>query len=75
MEFATITVVDSRDFPPEVLDYCVEQEISTHYQNDIIQLEDDGNPLMEWLKSQGYVFQHMHKSPSGDWDDIGIYAT
>jgi hypothetical protein len=72
----TITVVDASDFPSEVDDWCIDQEISIHYQNDIIQLEDDGNPFAEWLKSQGYEFKYRKsENDYPNWDDIGIFAT
>ena len=79
----TITVVDARDIPDEVSDYLTEQDISTHYQNDIAQVEDDGNPFAEWLKENGYVFKYPTDDklilPSGSkynqFDEIGILAT
>ena len=64
----TIQVVDAVVFPNDVEEYCVEKDISTHYQNDIVFVEDDGNALAEWLKSQGVIFE------GGEvW--IGIFAT
>jgi hypothetical protein len=67
-----IACVDATDFPEEVLDYCSDHEISTHYSNDIVFLEDDGNPLANWLKEQGYEFKDTSKF-GGDY--IGIIAT
>lgn len=52
-----ITCVDAEEFPEEVIEYCVDNEIQTHYQNDVAYVEDDGNPLAEWLKKKGYVFK------------------
>lgn len=72
----TITVVDARDIPMEAADYLVDREISLHYQNDIVQVEDDGNPFAEWLKENGYVFKyHNYKNSNVDFDEIGILAT
>jgi hypothetical protein len=65
-----ITCVDATDFPDEVLDYCDQHDISTHYQNDVIVVEDDGNPFAKWLKDQGYEFKN---SDFGDY--IAILAT
>ena len=59
---------DASDMPEEVIEYCVGMEISTHYQNDIMWVDDDGNPMAEWLKENGLKFtdDHIH---------IGIFAT
>lgn len=64
-----IPSVDARDFPPAVDDYCVDKEISTHYQNDVVYIEDDGNVFAEWLKSIGFDFN----GEDSVW--IAIYAT
>lgn len=69
-----IPVVDAGDMPEDVIDYCVDQEWSTHYQNDIVQLYDDGNPFAEWLKANGYVFKSK-KDDHNNFDEIGILAT
>lgn len=72
MEITYIPTVEAKDMPTNVEDYCVEQDWSTHYQNEIVQLCDDGNPFAEWLKINGYVFKkHKYR----DWDNIGIFAT
>jgi len=63
-----ITCVNATEMPSEAIDYCVEREISTHYQNDIIFLENDGNPFAKWLISNGYKFKSKY-------DAIGIIAT
>ena len=68
MRFELVTTVDARDLPADVLDYCVENEISTHYNNDIAQVKDDGNVFAEWLKKNGYVFKK-------GINHIGIIAT
>ena len=50
---------DARDLPPDVIDDCINHEISTHYENTIANVywEDDGGPLVEWLKVQGIEFK------------------
>ena len=63
-----IQVIDAREIPADVLDYCVEHEIETHYQHGIYYIEDDGNIFSEWLKTQGYEFDEKYPR-------IGIIAT
>jgi hypothetical protein len=66
-----IQSVDCCDMPDEVEDYCIEMEYSTHYQNDIICVEDDGNVLSEWLKSIGFKFDEDKK-----WGThVALFAT
>ena len=72
IEIVYIPTVEAKGMPSEVLDYCADREWSTHCDNSIVQLEDDGNPFAEWLKSNGHVFK-WHKNK--DWNDIGIFAT
>jgi len=67
----TIPVVEAKDMPSDVIDYCVDQEWSTHSQNDIVQLYDDGNPFAEWLKANGYVFIKQNWG----FNEVGILAT
>lgn len=72
----TIIVVDARDIPAGVSDYLCEREISTHYRNDIAQVEDDGNPFAKWLKENGYIFKYPNDGNEYSWcDHIGILAT
>jgi len=49
-QFRMIPLVEAADMPREVTDYCVDREISIHSRSDITCVEDDGNPLAEWLK-------------------------
>ena len=60
--FKMIPCVDAGDMPEDVLDYCVDNDIQTHYQNDVAQIcarEDDflpdgrKTPLGKWLISIG----------------------
>lgn len=66
--FRECTLLDACDFPSEVEDWCVDQQISTHYENAVTSISDDGNPMATWLKENGYEF----KSES-DW--FAILAT
>ena len=62
--------------PMEVTDYCVDREISTHYQNDIAQVYNSNNPFANWLKKNGYKFKaKFSKKDYGEFDEIGIIAT
>lgn len=63
-----ITCVKAKDFTEEVEDYCIDNEIQIHYQNDIALVEDDDNPFALWLKSKGYEFKE-------ESDYIGIIST
>jgi len=49
-KFKMIPFIGAENMPDEVIDYCGDREISTHYQNDVAFVKDDGNPLAEWLK-------------------------
>lgn len=52
-----ILFVEAYDMPDDVLDYCIEREIITHYQNDVALIQNDGNPFAEWIKREyGYEF-------------------
>lgn len=52
-------VVDALDLPREVDDWCIENDISTHYVESLVRIfkdepsEPGPNPLLEWLKSAG----------------------
>ncbi len=57
--FNRSVVVDALDLPPEVEDWCMEHDVSTHYAESLVRIfkddldEDGPNPFLEWLKSQG----------------------
>jgi len=61
-------VVEAADMPFEVSEYCVDREFSTHYNNDLAMIEDDGNPLAEWLKERGVKLDKKYNY-------VGIIAT
>ena len=66
----TISAVYAADMPEEVIDYCLDHHIETHYQNDIVYIENDDNPFAKWLRENGFVFP-----PDSDGVEIGIFAT
>lgn len=64
-----IPYVDAIHFPTEVENWCIDNDIKTHYDNDVACIEDDGNPFAEWLKSLGVVF------PEKGWVSVAIAGT
>ena len=62
-------MVDSASMPDDVMDFCLDNEISTHYQNDIVFILNNDNTFANWLREMGYVFS----DDEGDW--IGIMST
>ncbi len=74
--FRTFVIVDATEMPNDVIDYCIDHEISTHYKNDIALICNTNNPFANWLKREGYVFKaKFSKKPYGEGDEIGIIAT
>lgn len=73
--FRTVVTVDAADFPDEVQIWCIDQDISTHYDNSIAWIPNDGNPFAEWLKSNGFkdFKKDTEDNPKGVW--IGIFST
>ena len=65
----TIIMVNASDMPSDVMDYCLDNEFQTHYQNDIVFIKDDDNPFANWLIDLGYAFT----GKGGNW--IGIMST
>ena len=68
VKFEQITAVDATDMPPEVEEWCLENDVSLHYENSMVQVEDDGNPFANWLKENGFMFKK-------DWEWIGVFGT
>jgi hypothetical protein len=66
-KYEKIIAVNACDFPNEVIDYCVDNEINTHYDNDLVNIDDDGNPLAEWLKEIGVDFKGKDSISVGIW--------
>ena len=45
-------VIEAKDMPEDVLDWCVNNEISTHYDHSLAMIWEDEieeNPLFKWL--------------------------
>jgi len=51
--YKMIPCVEAADMPNEVMDWCEEHEVSTHYADSMTTVEDDGNPMAKWLKEMG----------------------
>lgn len=69
-----VPVVGAEDMPDEVEEYCEQKNISTHCATELYWVEDDGNPLAEWLKSLGYGFPAARDDlPGGAW--VGVIGT
>ena len=65
----TVQCVKAQDMPKDVKEWCVENDISTHYSSELHQVEDDGNPFAEWLKTLGFKFDH------DTWGWVGVWGT
>ena len=49
-----ILSVEARDFPKEIAEWCCDRDISTHYQDDIIQIwkdDEEDDIFVEWFES------------------------
>ncbi len=72
--FRMIPMLDAVDFPPEVEEWCMEHDYSTHYSHDIaeVYLEEE-SPMLTWLTERGYLFT------AGDYERglgfVAIYGT
>ncbi len=55
-----VPCVDACGMPPEVLDWCMDNDISTHYASELHQVEAD-SPLIDWMKSLGHEFDPDEK--------------
>jgi len=55
--------------PEEVRQWCADHAIPTHCDHTIHDIEDDGNPFAEWLKSLGFAFAEDQVN----W--VGIFGT
>lgn len=68
-----IPAVDACDLPVEILDWCVDHDVSTHYQDDIIQIwkdDEDDNIFVEWFESiYDYKFDRTKVT------SIAVFAT
>lgn len=69
-----IQAIDAKDIPPDLIDACLEidDEFPLHYATGLVSIhkEDDGNPFVEWLKSEGFKF-----SQEENWTWLGVWGT
>lgn len=52
MKFDTAVVVDAVDLPKHVDDWCVDNDIATHYEHSLAMIwceQPKDNPLLRWL--------------------------
>jgi len=68
-----ITCVCATEMSDKVLDYCLDNEISTHCTDSLAQIENSNNVFAKWLKENGYKFKSKYNS--GDVDLIAIMST
>lgn len=59
VEKTMLPTFDASDLPPDVEEDCEKHDITTHCDSTIVNVywEDEGGPLVEWLKAQGLVFE------------------
>ena len=70
MERPIITMtqcVNAEDMPKDVRSWCIDNDISTHYETGLHCVEDDESPLSEWLKSVGFQFKETGHTWLGVW--------
>lgn len=54
MKIRMIPCVKAADMPPDVEQFCIDQGISTHYQNEVVIVDaDDDDPLAHWFCDLG----------------------
>ena len=73
----TAILVHVVDMPQEVEEWCVDQEVSTHYQNDVVIVHHDRreeNPLFQWATTHLDALQ-LEQYRHGDYYYIAIIAT
>jgi len=70
-----IPCVEAADMPEEVKEWCIDHDVSTHYQNDVAQVYNDDNPFANWLRKLGYTFTCPPSNDEDNWDNIAIVAT
>ena len=75
MKYEMIPAVEATDMPPDVLEWCAENDIPTHYDSTIAQVwTDEGeemNPFAKWLVEIG-----VEKNwPQADGWLVGVFAT
>lgn len=65
-------IIDACDMPNDVEDWCIDNEISTHYQGDVISLDiTEDNPFVEWLRNNNLPTEAIR----GKYISVGIIPT
>ena len=68
-KYTLVPCFDPRDWPQEVEDWMVENDISTHYATELHWIDtDEPNPFTEWAKTLGLTIPEH-----GMW--IGVWGT
>jgi hypothetical protein len=62
MKVVNIKLVKAKDMPDDVIDYCVDHDIPTHYDNGVGFVENDNNAFARWLYQNGYSL-----AKGGEW--------
>lgn len=57
IEAEWIIKLDASDFPKEVREWCNLKNIEIYGENTLNYVFNDGNPLVEWMKSWGFSFK------------------
>lgn len=68
-----ILAVNASEFPKEIEDWCCEGDISTHYQNDVIQIWKDDKEddiFVKWFESK-----YDYKFDRTKITSIAVFAT
>ncbi len=66
-KISMVPCVNASQMSEEVIDWCGDNDISVHCATELYCIDDDGNPLAEWLKSLGYEFKE-----GSDW--VGVFG-
>ena len=69
IDFKKIITVEAIDMPVDVVEWCMGEGYSTHYEHTIVAIENSNNPFANWLRANGYKFV------SDDFDWIGIFGS
>jgi len=70
-----IPCVEASDMPENVIEWCIDHNYDTHYQNNVAQVYNDDNPFANWLREIGYTFVCPPSDDENSWDNVAIIAT
>ena len=68
-----VPTVDARDLSYEISEWCAEQDISTHYECGIHQLQLDGNLLQLFFEDNGVKF--TEEEIERGFAEVGVIGT